>query len=99
MIEAAGRQRTDANASSPSNHGLMSVVKVCLPFETLLTNWSSDLVDLRVERGLVREPRELREELADGLPLVAGQVQPDLAVHDGVGRDVAEDGRLRGTGR
>src|SRR6185436_16236550 len=56
-----------------------------------------DLIELRVERRLVGEPRELREELADLLALVAGQVESELTVSDTVGRDEAEDsrGRLR----
>ena len=54
-----------------------------------------DLVDLRLDRGLVREARELREEAADRGALVAGEVHPDLAVHDRIGRHVAQDGRVR----
>ena len=54
-----------------------------------------DLVELGLERRLVGEARELREELADLLALVAGQVESQLAVGDAVRRDVAEDGRRR----
>ena len=54
-----------------------------------------DLIELAVERCLVGEARELREERPDGLLLIAGEVETDLAIDDGVLGDIAEDGRGR----
>ena len=68
----------------------MSVVQVWVSFDRALDEVVEDLVELRVERRLVGEARELREELADGAALVAGQVEPDLAVHDRLLRHVPE---------
>ena len=73
----------------------MSVGVGLLAVGGVLDELVEDLVELGLERGLVGEARELREEPADGLALVAGQVEPELAVHDVSVGHVAEDGRVR----
>ena len=52
------------------------------------------LVELGRERRLVGEAREMGEQVAELLELVAGQLRPDLDDEDGVGRDVRQ--RRRG---
>ena len=51
------------------------------------------LIDLRVQRRLVGESREVREQVAELLQLVAGQVEAGLDDHRRIGRHVAQ--RLR----
>ena len=75
----------------------MSFDQSCLPslaFEMSLSSVSSSFV---CERGLVGEAREVSEERAEVLALVAGQVTADLDVGDRVRRAPGRhDGLIRG---
>gem|GEM_PF-702757 len=55
-----------------------------------------DVADLGLERRLVVEPRELREELADLQSLVARKVEAELGVDHALGRGIAQQERRRG---
>ncbi len=69
---------------------------VALPVARLVDESVEGLVELGLERRLVGKAREVGEEPAEVLALIAGQVGPDLDVGDRVGRRPGRDERAVG---
>ena len=69
---------------------------VALPAARLVDQSVEGLVELGVERRLVGKAREVGEEPAEVLALIAGQVGPDLDIRDRVGGRPRRDERAVG---
>ena len=89
---ATGRSVT-ASPTWPTNHGLIPFVQSCLPSDARLDEPVERLVQLLVEGGLIGEAREVGQEPAEVLALVAGQVAPNLDEDEAVGGGPLRDGR------
>ena len=94
---AVGRRVATAVRESPS-HGWMSRLNWPAPGARLPEQQVRGLVELEAEVRGVGEAGERREDVAEVLALVAGGVEADLDVAEGLRRDVPDGrgGRRRG---